>query len=262
VFIKGRGDLPLAVDTKQESFVGLRCVACPLRSNAMFQGFSGSELAFMEQFKVGERHVGRGGTVIEQGSVPGQFFTVLSGLGKRVQILGDGNRQVLSFVMPGDLIGLQAINSGEISHAVMADTDMTLCTFELGRLWELLREQPARAYALVWTAAIQERLLSDTIANLGQKTARQRIAWVLVTVHDRLSGLGPAEDGTVAFPWRQNDLAEATGLSLVHTNKVLRALGGEGLIRLGGRRLALPGRAALAAEGMVDPELVAPRPLV
>jgi CRP-like cAMP-binding protein len=98
---------------------------------------------------------------------------------------------------------------------------MVLCVFDRGRLWEMFRASPQRAYDLTWIAAVEEHFLGETIATLGQRDAGQRIAWALLRIWQRLRAAGIGANGTVPLPFRQQDLADALGLSLVHTNKTL-----------------------------------------
>ena len=189
-------------------------------------------------------------------------YTVLRGQGVRYKTLADGRRQVINFLFPGDLTGLQAGLMGEMKHSVEARTPMLLCVFDRGRLWELFRNHPDRAYDLTWIAAVEEHFLGETIATLGQRDAPSRIAWALLRIWQRLRAAGVGLNGTVPLPFRQQDLADALGLSLVHTNKTLarfRARGlcdwSDGVLRLGDAR-------AMAEIGMVEHEPPERRPLM
>lgn len=197
------------------------CRDCPLRKHALFTPFSAEDLAFMERFKSGELTVDAGATILLEGSNAPQLFTVLKGMGLRYKTLENGSRQVLNFLLPGDLVGLQAGLMGEMKHSVEATTPMKLCAFNRKDVWSLFKSQPTRAYDLTWLAAVEEHLLGETVATLGQRTAPERIAWALLKLHGRIRAVGLGKNGSVPLPYRQQDLADALGLSLVHTNKTL-----------------------------------------
>ncbi|HBS49990.1 MAG TPA: Crp/Fnr family transcriptional regulator, partial [Rhodobacteraceae bacterium] len=82
------------------------------------------ELAFMDRFKVGELRVDPGTPILTEGANAPQFYTILSGMGLRDKTLEDGRRQVVSFVFPGDLVGLQAGVMEEMAHSAVAATEM------------------------------------------------------------------------------------------------------------------------------------------
>lgn len=216
----------------------------------------------MQRIKIGELTVTPGTVVVMEGQATSRLYTTPSGMGLRYKTLEDGRRQVLNFVFPGDLIGLQSVLLKESEHSVEATTEMTFCIFEKGALWKAYKSEPERAYALTWASAVEEHFLGEALASLGQRDAAERIAWTLVRIHARLCALGLGQDGSVPFPYRQQDLADALGLSLVHTNKVLARLRQGQLAQWMGGRLRIPDPDALAALAVMDGDgRMVPKPL-
>lgn len=239
-----------------------RCRQCPLRKLDHFVSFQPSELDFVQQFKAGELTVDAGTTLLLEGSNSPQLFTALHGMGLRYKTLEDGRRQVINFVLPGDFIGLQAAVMGEMQHSVEATSAMTLCVFNRSDLWLLFRNHPRRAFDLTWLAAVEEHLLGETLASVGQRSAVERIAWALVRLFGRADALGLVVGRKVPLPYRQQDLADALGLSLVHTNKTLKRLHDRQLATWTDGRLSIPDLDALASVAKLDLEPVARRPLI
>jgi CRP/FNR family transcriptional regulator len=238
------------------------CARCPLRTRNLFLPFTAEELEFMLRFKAGETNVRPGATVLSQGEKTPYLYTVLSGFGTRSILLPDGRRQVLSFVFPGDFIGLQSGIMGEMRHSLRATTPMTLCMFKRDRLWEVFRDRPERAYDLTWIAAVEEHFLGETVATLGQRDATERMSWALVRIWRRLSAVGLREDDTVPLPFRQHDMADALGLSVVHTNRVVAALRRTGLATWMGGRLTIHDHERLSALASLPVEGEERRPLI
>jgi CRP-like cAMP-binding protein len=238
------------------------CQKCPLRKQPLFVPFSDEDLAFMERFKTGELTVAAGTTILMEGSNSPQLYTVFSGMGVRYKTLENGQRQVINFLFPGDFAGLQAGVMGEMKHTVEATTEMMLCVFRREDLWLLFRSQPGRAYDLTWLAAVEEHFLGETIASIGQRSGIQRMAWALLRVYQRLRSVGLGRDGTVPLPFRQQDLADALGLSLVHTNKVLARLRESQLLSWRDGRLSITDTEALAKLAVTEAERPEPRPLL
>jgi CRP-like cAMP-binding protein len=238
------------------------CDKCPLRRCDYFLPMTADELAFMLRFKSGELSVGAGTTLLMEGSNSPQVFTVLSGMGTRYKTLEDGRRQVINFLFPGDFIGMQAGLMGEMKHSVQSSTAMVLCVFNRSDLWDMFKAHPARAYDLTWIAAVEEHFLGETLAAVGQRDARQRIAWAILRIHHRLRAVGLERNGGVPLAFRQQDLADALGLSLVHTNKTLMHLRKSGLAQWSDDILMIPDRAKLAAFAGSAPEPLDKRPLM
>jgi CRP-like cAMP-binding protein len=233
-----------------------------LRNRALFQSLNDEELAFLQRFKSGELVVEAGTTLILEGSSSPQLYTALHGMGLRHKTLPDGRRQVLNFVFPGDFIGLQAAVMGEMKHTVEATSAMTLCVFKRADLWTLFRSYPGRAFDLTWLAAIEEHLLGETLAYVGQRSAISRVAWALVRVYRRAEALGLVVRRAAPFPYRQQDLADALGLSLVHTNKTLRRLHDRQLVAWSNGDLKINDLAALSEIADLSMEPLPQRPLI
>lgn len=240
----------------------VKCAACPLREKSHFTPMTREEYLFMQDLKIGELDVERGAIVLLEGSNSPQLFTVFRGMGLRYKTLVDGRRQVLNFVYPGDFLGLQAGLMQEMQHSVEASTKMTLCVFDRKSLWKVFRDQPNRAFDLTWISAGAEHFLGDALATVGQKDAEARIAWALVKVFTKCDALDLASGSTCPLPFRQQDLADALGLSLVHTNKTLAKFRERQLAVWQAGTLRIPDLERLAEVGLVEDLTRSPRPLM
>lgn len=218
------------------------CQNCPLRVRAIFEPMTAAEVTFMQHFKTGELEVEGGTTLMMEASNSPQLYTALSGMGLRYKTLISGERQVINFVMPGDFIGLQAGVMQEMQHSVEATTDMKLCVFDRKRLWALFRDHPSRAYDLTWLAAVEEHLLGESLAILGHMSGVERIARAFVRLFDRGAAIGLTRSAEMPLPYRQQDLADALGLSVVHVNKMLKRLRDQGAATWQNGRLVLHDR--------------------
>lgn len=238
------------------------CDHCPLRVMPLFVPFTAPELSFMRRFKTGEKTFERNTPILHEGQRSSTLYTVLSGIGTRSVLLEDGRRQVINFVFPGDFIGLQSSLMGEMKHTVTSSTDMVLCAFDRARLWEMFRDHAERAYDLTWIAAVEEHFLGETIATLGQRTATERMAWAYLRIWRRLSAVGLLRDGSVPLPFRQQDMADALGLSLVHTNKTVARLRDDGHASWRAGRLSVPDMKRLATVAGISDERAEIRPIL
>ena len=207
------------------------CAICPLRTLPAFRAFTAEELTFIATFKTGEVVVRQGETILAEGESNPRLFTVLAGWAFRYKALADGRRQILNFAMPGDFLGLQAAVFKEMDHSVEALSDVKLCVFDRTRTWSLFRDHAGLAFDLTWIASREERLLDEQLLSVGRRSALERVAYLLVHIHNRAANLAMTGKGsTLKMPITQQHVADALGLSLVHTNKTLRRLTNLGLI--------------------------------
>jgi CRP-like cAMP-binding protein len=206
------------------------CQQCPLRGLPTFRDFTAKELDFVSQFKTGELSSERGATILVEGMHSAHLFTVLSGWAFRYKLLPDGRRQIMNYVLPGDLLGLQGSLIGEMDHSVEALTPVTLCVFERAKLERLFERHPSLGYDLTWIAAQEERILDEHLLSIGRRTALERTAYLLSFIHQRAKSAG-INGGRRVIPITQQHVADTLGLSLVHTNKTLRKLSDRNLMR-------------------------------
>ena len=238
------------------------CEQCPLRRRAVFRDFTGPELDFVRTFKAGELNVAAGHDLLLAGNNSAHLYTLLRGWAFRYVLLEDGRRQILNFVLPRAFLGLQTSVFEVMEHSVEALTDVQLCLFPRSRLWNLYAEQPSLGFDVTWLAAHEESLVDENLASVGQRNALERIAFLILHIVQRIDGLGLVKDDTCEFPLTQQHIADAMGLSLVHTNKTLRKLVRDGYAEISGGKLRILKRSALErlAGQRLKPQR--PRPLI
>ncbi|MCX7295539.1 MAG: Crp/Fnr family transcriptional regulator [Hyphomicrobiales bacterium] len=238
------------------------CEQCPLKTLPCLRAFTASELDFVKQFKIDELHVDAGASFLHEGARAEHLYTILSGWAFRYKMLDDGRRQILNFALPADMVGLQGTVMNEMEHSVEALTPLTLCVFPRAKLYELYSQFPTLAFDITWLAAREEQLIDEHLVSLGRRTALERIAYLLLTLFARAQELRLVKDGSVQFPFTQQHLADALGMSLVHTNKTLKRLLATKAVSWKGRAFEVRDRAALAAIAGGDVSLHTPRPFI
>lgn len=224
---------------KDPSVCPVHCAQCHLRQLNAFAPVTAPELAFIEALRSARVRVNAGGEIIAEQKPGGKLFTLYSGWAFRYKSLSDGRRQILNFLLPGDFIGLQEQFAEGATHGVEAVTDVALCVFARDSLWSLFREYPNLGYDLTWLAAREESLVDENLLTAGRRNATERVAMLLIHLYRRAQRVGMVQEGSVAFPINQQHIADALGLSLVHTNKTLRRLRKLGLHQIEEGRLRL-----------------------
>ncbi|MDO9412976.1 MAG: Crp/Fnr family transcriptional regulator [Pseudolabrys sp.] len=208
--------------------------------------FTASELEFVKRFKIDELHIDAGVSFLRQDTRSDHLYTVLRGWAFRYKMLDDGRRQILNFALPSDMVGLQGTVMEEMEHSVEALTPLTLCVFPRAKLYELYSQFPTLAFDITWLASREEQLIDEHLVSLGRRTALERTAFLLLALYTRAQELKLGNEGTVQFPFTQQHLADALGMSLVHTNKTLKRLLATKAISWKGRVFEVHDRAALA----------------
>jgi CRP-like cAMP-binding protein len=223
---------------------------------------SEQDVKAMQKFKVGELIIEAGTPLLIEGSNSPQLFTALRGMGLRYKTTLDGGRQIVNFIFPGDFIGLQAGVMGEMAHSVEASSKMTLCVFNRSELWNFYKTHPERGFDITWLAAVEEHFLGEALTAVGRRSALEALSWALLRMFLRGEQMGLVHNRSMELPFRQQDLADAMGLSLVHTNKTLSKLRDRQLANWSDGQLTINDLAKLAVIAKVELEPVPQRPLM
>jgi CRP-like cAMP-binding protein len=170
---------------------------------------------------------------------------VHSGWAARVRRLSDGRRQILSFILPGDLISAGAVFSERLSFFVDAITDVRHAVCKRVQLDEILAQNPRLLHALVAECLAEKTEVEELATDLGRRRAEERVARLFLQLKNRLQALGQAAGMSFDMPLRQQHIADATGMTVIHVGRVLGALRNEGVIQIDGGVLTIIDLAAL-----------------
>jgi CRP-like cAMP-binding protein len=182
---------------------------------------------------------------------------IMTGWAARVRELKGGRRQIIGILIPGDAIGLVPRTRPLSPASVLALTPMrTVAAPEIAVAWRERARVPGLSAALDLAAAEEEYFLLGQIMRLGRQTAYDRIAHWFMELDFRLAARGLSTNNAFAFPLKQEMLADAAGLSVVHVNRTLQQMRREGRIELKHGRLSLLDKEALSAAAEFRPPVL------
>ncbi|CAN5308822.1 Crp/Fnr family transcriptional regulator [soil metagenome] len=165
---------------------------------------------------------------------------ILQGWAARTRALPDGRRQIISFLIPGDVVSLRERAKGWSATAVTALTPLD--AVDIGQLCDQSDGHGGRSAltkACAAGVASEENILLDHVVRLGLQDAIERMAHLFLEFHARLTTVGLVDDGGFELPLTQEHLGEALGMSLVHVNRTLQRMRQSSLIELKRGRLVL-----------------------
>jgi CRP-like cAMP-binding protein len=190
----------------------------------------GDDIRAILDLPIKERRVGAREVVVADGTHPGQCCLLADGFAFRSKTTVDGERQVLSLHIPGEIPDLQSLHLKIMDHDLVTCTPCTLGLITHEDLLELTRQRPNLAAALWRETLIDAAIFREWIVNVGRREATPRMAHLLIETHKRLKAIGHTRDGVFGLPVTQSYLGDCLGLSTVHTNRVLQHLRKEGLV--------------------------------
>lgn len=203
------------------------------------------ERAALDQLGERERTVRKGMTLVRENERSTELFALKSGMLIAYVLLDDGSRQILRFIFPGDLTGMAVIAFGKAPHALLALADSVVVPIDRTQVADIVFRFPRVALALAALEQVERATLTDRLAGLGRMSARARVAAVLLDLRDRIRRQDDSTGDTFALGLTQEEIGDATGLTAVHVNRMLRQLQDEGLIARDGGRMTFINEAAL-----------------
>jgi CRP-like cAMP-binding protein len=238
------------------------CCECELRACGLFKPITPNELGAINEIKREHLSLPAGAEIIRAGDGSPEVYTLYSGWAFRFKTLPDGRRQILNFLLPGDLVGLQAAMFDAAQHGIEALTDVQLCLLPRRKVWALFGEMPGLAFDVAWLGAREESHVDENLTSVGRRSAAERTAALIVMLYKRAKSVGLVAEEMFEFPLTQQHIADALGLSLVHTNKTLARLRRMGMFTLTNGSMMLTNPRVLERAALYFDEEIAQRPLI
>lgn len=221
------------------------CDDCPVRQFGLCSAFIGDPpRKLLRQYR-GEKTVSPRRYLQRAGEKAKTVKIIRNGWAAYVSNTELGERLIADFLLAGDFLGAGALVKGRTYYAIQAVTTVTYCEFDRELFREIAAGDDAIAGAMYRLAVDSWEKNQRRLFDLARRDAEERILSLLVDLYDRLAALGLAGDGTMDFPLRQAQLADALGLTQVHVSRVLKKLRDDGMLALDRNALAFEDMDAL-----------------
>ena len=219
-----------------------------LRTWAQRTGLAEPDLAALRALPFTRRTIERDGFIVRDSEVPSSCSLILEGCAFRQKVVRNGARQIIAFHFPGEFIDLQGCLLTVNDHGVQSLGSCSVAVVPRKALLDLVEQRPSLARAAWFDTLLDGSIFREWLVNVGRRNARARIAHLLCELAVRLDST--AEDGRVyLLPLTQEHIADATGLTAVHTNRTIQGLRRDGLISLAYGRLVVHDWNALRSIG-------------
>jgi CRP-like cAMP-binding protein len=186
-----------------------------------------------------------------QGDESRSVYLLLDGWAFRHQSLADGRRQILDFALAGAVFGFPAVST--LTHGVEALTPCTFSVFTRDNLFDLLQRVPVLGLRFIEIMAGAEARAYEHLTSVGRRTARERVANLLMELLLRSRRLESAAGKTrMVLPLMQPHIADALGLASETVCRTLAAMRRDGVLVLRAQKLEVLDVSRLAEEAGID----------
>ncbi len=193
----------------------------------------------LEKLEERQRPVRRGAILQRENEACGELYILRKGLMMSYVLLDDGSRQILRFLFPGDMLGVSSVIYREAPETLCALSECVVSPFDRNQLSALIAGHARLSAMILVYCQIERVALTDRLAALGRTSAKARVAALLLELRNRLRATDKSIDSDFALGLTQEEVGDATGLTAVHVNRMLRQLEEEGLIARENGRVTL-----------------------
>lgn len=208
------------------------------------------------RYRDGDRRVEAGRDLFSIGSSGKTIFNVLAGWVAVYALLEDGRRQIVQFALPGAILGVLPSGCAPATVGAQALTDVVVSAIPLSVLTSHSHVEPEIGMRLARSLAHDCSLAFDRLTSIGRRSARGRVAHLLLELFTRYRAQWPGNPSEeMVLPLTQEQIGDATGLTFVHVNRVLGTLRKEGIVQFHYRRLRILDPDRLMEVAGVNPEV-------
>jgi CRP/FNR family nitrogen fixation transcriptional regulator len=204
---------------RRASNAGRRSAIPPLMPNA-----ARDALHLLDQFGT-TISIQREQEIYGQGEPASSCYRVLSGCVRLVKLMEDGRRQIGEFLMAGDLLGFDELETHDF--AAEAVSDVVLRCYSRRMVETLAESNIALARRLRDLTSVSLRIAHTRLLLLGRKMASERIATFLLEMTERLP---QSRARMLDLPMSRTDMADHLGLTIETVCRVLAHLRRDGSI--------------------------------
>ncbi|MEX2488526.1 MAG: helix-turn-helix domain-containing protein [Pseudomonadales bacterium] len=236
------------------------CNHCSVRSHCLAAGVDGEHFDEFEASRFDLRVLRKGHHLFRAGEPFGALFIVRSGAVKTAVVSQDGEEQVTGFYLPGEIFGLDGIDSGEYSSNAIALETCSVCLYSFDKLISLAQKS-ARLQRQLWQQASREiGTRQKMLMTMGHRSAEARMAEFLLGLASRFKAIGYSATN-FHLPMSRQDIADYLGMSVETVCRVLTRFQKQGRIQRAQREIKLVNVEALLALSMSASDLPDPLPL-
>jgi CRP-like cAMP-binding protein len=164
---------------------------------------------------------------------------LLKGLSARQKVLKAGNRQITAFHVAGDFCDLHTYVLKTLPDSVVAMSECEVAVIPHAQLDKIVRDS-YHITRLLWASTlIDASMFRQWIVSIGGRSADARLAHLFCELFLRFRVIGLTKDLSYPLAATQADLADALGMSLVHTNKTCAKLRLAGLVTFAQRTVTI-----------------------
>jgi len=213
-----------------------KCEQCIIKQFNALKALGKDDLIRISGCKT-SKFVQKGETLFSEGESINGIFCIKNGVCKLTKLSANGKDQIVKLVVRGDLIGQRSLVSDEKSNlTAVAINEMEVCFIPKSEILHDLSKNAKFSLDMLQDMAKELRVADNVIVDMAQKSVKQRLADVLIYLHDTFE---KDEDGYLSVILSREDYANLVGTATESAIRILSQFKKEGLISTTGKHVKI-----------------------
>lgn len=166
----------------------------------------------------------RNGILLEANVRATALLRISEGWAIRYRLLPNGRRQILNILLPGDVLGLEALAMHPVTYSVQATTEVGYRIWDAQRVLDLISQSSRHPLEIIQMLLRERRVLDEWLTYIGACNAEQRVTFLFINLYERLRVLRLTRGNSFTIGLTQQQMADSLGLNLTHFHRVLGRL--------------------------------------
>jgi CRP/FNR family transcriptional regulator len=196
------------------------CLHCPVQNLSICDVLENSELAALSNLKH-TVHYKHKATLIDQDKPAVSVHIVTEGAVRLCKSSPDGQRQVIGFALPGDLLGHAIDNHSAYSAEALGN--VVTCKFSRKAFGELLNAMPHLMRHMHGVVVRELGIAQDHMMLLARYSAKQKLAAFILQMRNRWRRVN-GSSAHVGLPMPRQDIADYLGLTIETVSRTMSLL--------------------------------------
>ena len=228
----------------------------PLRGDDFDPDRTAVGLRIADRYRSADRQVKAGCDLFRIGEEGDAIYSLINGWVALYSLMEDGRRQIFQFALPGAVLAFIPTQGSVMNYSAQALTDATVGIIPHSNLGRLAMNNPEIGMQLAGLISQDRSFAYDHLSSMGRRSARERVAYLLLELFIRCRLRWPGHRSEEMYlQLTQEHIGDATGLTHVHVNRVLRDLRNDRVAEFHYRRLRILNPDRLIDVAGIDPRV-------
>jgi CRP/FNR family transcriptional regulator len=223
------------------------CSQCSLVELCLPKGLTAAELEVFEQAVNRKKPLEKSEYLYRAGEEMTSLYTVKTGAFKANIDSHDGQENIVGFFLPGELMGLDGIASGQYQCDIIALGDAHVCQLSYRDFERVSEKFPVLRQEILSVSSNNMTTAQKMLMFIGKRPVEERLAMFLISISQRFKARGQSES-RFQLPMSRHDIANYLGMAPETISRQFKRLQDQGLVSIKNADLTINNTTALRAK--------------